>query len=358
MIRLSDRTAERFYTHNDARDGLTANGNGVTSSPPIPVIDVAGWITGDSSDTNAPAELDAACREVGFFLIAGHGIDPQLIADLREVCHAFFALPEETKASYQPRPGSGHGGYLRQEALAYSRGDPTPPDLKETFTCHRMDIPTDDPYYRTPEAQPHFTPNIWPGEVAGFEETWRRYYHAMDALAVRLMGLFAVALGVPQDRFDLSIDRSISAIRALHYPPLDHEPLPGQLRAGAHTDFGSLTLLIADDAPGGLEVLDRNGDWIPVPQVPGAIVVNIGDLMAQWTNDRWVSTMHRVVTPPVGPGTGRLSVAFFHQPNYDAVIEPLPTCCGPDNPARYEPVRSGAHLLRKVLLQRRMAAET
>ena len=145
-------------------------------------------------------------------------------------------------------------------------------------------------------------------------------------------------------------------MRALYYPALDKEPLPGQFRAGAHTDFGSFTMLMTDDAPGGLEVLHRNGSWMKVPHVPGALVVNIGDLMAQWTNDRWVSTMHRVVTPPVGPDTSRLSIVYFHQPNYDALIETLPTCCDADNPSRYDPVTSGQHLMRKVQLQREMAS--
>ena len=321
----------------------------------IPVIDVSAWLAGDSAAENTPAEIDSICRDHGFFVITGHGIEAQLISDVRAACISFFSLPEEVKAAYQPPPGE-YVGYLRQEALSYSRGDASPPDLKETYTCNRMDVPADDPYFHTPESRPFFSPNVWPGEVAGFSKAWIDYYRTADTLAVRMMGLMAVALGLPQDQFDPYVDRSISSMRALYYPALDKEPLPGQFRAGAHTDFGSFTMLMTDDAPGGLEVLHRNGSWMKVPHVPGALVVNIGDLMAQWTNDRWVSTMHRVVTPPVGPDTSRLSIVYFHQPNYDALIETLPTCCDAGNPSRYDPVTSGQHLMRKVQLQREMAS--
>lgn len=133
------------------------------------------------------------------------------------------------------------------------------------------------------------------------------------------------------------------------YPPQTSPPLPGQLRRGAHTDFGSLTILYQDAAPGGLQVQTAVGDWRDVPPVGGSFVVNLGDLMAAWTNDRWVSTMHRVVNPSTDvAATRRLSIAFFHQPNFDTIIECIPTCLAPGGRPRYEPVTSGQWLIDKL----------
>jgi isopenicillin N synthase-like dioxygenase len=124
------------------------------------------------------------------------------------------------------------------------------------------------------------------------------------------------------------------------------------LRSAPHTDFGSITLLLTEDKPGGLQVLDQNERWCDVQPLPGAYIVNLGDLMAQWTNDRWRSTVHRVVNPPHEPGldSRRQSIVFFHQPNYDAVVECIPTCRDAAHPARYAPVRSGEHLHHKLTL--------
>src|SRR5262249_40240012 len=157
------------------------------------------------------------------------------------------------------------------------------------------------------------------------------------------MRAFALALELPEHFFDDKIDKHFSNLVAYHYPPLDVPPLPGQLRGGAHTDFGSLTLLYAWPSVAGLQVFDGR-DWRDVPAVPDTFVVNLGDLMAQWTNDRWVSTLHRVVNPS-GPeqNVSRMSIAFFHQPNFDALIECLDHKAAP----KYQPTTSGEHLRQK-----------
>ena len=166
----------------------------------------------------------------------------------------------------------------------------------------------------------------------------------MERVATALMRIFAVGLGMDQHYFDDKIDRHITNFSVLHYPEQPKEPLPGQLRAGAHTDYGSLTILKPDNAPGGLQVLNKDGQWIDVPTLPGTFVVNLGDLMAQSTIDRWVSTTApRGQSAGTASGSRRLSMAFFHQPNYDAVIECLPTCCGADRPPRYGRTTSGGH---------------
>ncbi len=318
----------------------------------IPVVDLGSALSGDGAAREDVARtIDHACRDVGFLVVTGHGVDSALVTRLRELAFCLFDLPLEVKERYEPEPGSGHGGYLNSEALSFSRDDASPPDLKETYTIHRPDFDGDS----AEVDDVHSRPNSWPAEVEEFEPITVEYFRAMERLAGQMMSLFALALELPESYFEPFVDRSISAIRMLHYPPVNEPPLEGQLRAGAHTDFGSLTLLLTDDAPGGLQVLRREG-WFDVPHIPGSFVVNIGDLMAQWTNDRWSSTLHRVAVPPLSSSSRRLSVAFFHQPNHDSVIETLPTCLGPGERPRYPPVTSGDHLLTKVMKQRQMGA--
>ena len=141
----------------------------------------------------------------------------------------------------------------------------------------------------------------------------------------------------------------------LHYPPQLETPKPGQLRAGAHSDYGSLTIVKLDAAEGGLQVQTRDGAWLDVPHVPEAFVVNLGDLMAEWTNDRWVSTLHRVVNPSrtAGESARRMSMTFFHQPTYHAVIACLPNCADTQRPPRHGSIPSGEHVWMKINKHRR-----
>jgi isopenicillin N synthase-like dioxygenase len=156
---------------------------------------------------------------------------------------------------------------------------------------------------------------------------------------------------LPEDYFEPAIDRHITNLCLNYYPPRRTPPLPGQLRRGAHTDYGSLTILHQDDAPGGLQVRVSD-DWADVPHIPGSYVINIGDLMARWTNDRWVSTVHRVINPAAADaGRERLSIPFFHQPNHDALIECLPSCATEARPPRYAPVTSGEWVRRQTRRQ-------
>jgi isopenicillin N synthase-like dioxygenase len=160
------------------------------------------------------------------------------------------------------------------------------------------------------------------------------------------MRVFAAALDLPEDFFEKSIDSPVSALRALNYPATSVPPMPGQLRAGAHTDYGSLTILLPQEGSRGLQIHTPKGEWHDVPPVPGAFVINIGDLMARWTNDRWVSTLHRVVNAD-GSAARRQSLAFFHQPNWHAEIACLESCLAPGAEPLYEPVLSGPYLMSK-----------
>ena len=231
--------------------------------------------------------------------------------------------------------------------MAKSRNVETPPDLKESFNGGPLSTPEG---VTDPEALAFcYAKTIWPQKPEGFAEAWRVYYAAMEDLAARLMRVFALALKLPEDHFAQFIDAPVSALRALNYPEQRTAPKSGQLRAGAHTDYGSLTILLPQANSKGLEIQMPDGRWTPVPRAPGAFVINIGDLMARWTNDRWVSTLHRVANPSPEDGglSRRQSLAFFHQPNWSAEIACLDACLGPGEKPKYAPVLSGPYLMSK-----------
>ncbi len=311
----------------------------------VPIIDIAPFRHGAAAQRRAVADaVDRACRDIGFLVIGGHGVDAALIERTREVSRAFFDLPLAEKqrvARPAPHVTRGYIG-LDEESLARSR-DPSAygSDLNESLMIGPVDAP---PPEVAAAGGAHFAPNLWPAEPRELRDTYCAYYRAMGTLAATLMRIFALALKLPEDFFDAKIDRHISRLRVRNYPAQHTPPAPGQIRAGAHSDYGSLTLLATQDKPGGLQVCNAQGNWVDVPILPGTFIVNIGDLMARWSNDTWVSTLHRVVNPPAGSGedSRRLSLVFFHNPNHDAQIANLVA----DQPARYPPTTSGDHLRR------------
>lgn len=295
------------------------------------------------------AEVDRICRTTGFLAVTNHGVPQDVIDAAWSKARAFFDLPleekERAKAPYKGYPYGYLGPEL--EALARSRNVDSPPDLKESFNGGPLRVPAG---MKDAEALAFcYADTIWPQAPDGFVEAWKGYYAALEDLAVRIMRLFATALELPETYFDRFIDAPISALRALNYPEQHVPPKPGQIRAGAHTDYGSLTILLPQAGSRGLEIITPDGEWTPVPPIPGAFVINIGDLMARWTNDRWVSTVHRVVNPPANEGgmDRRQSMAFFHQPNWNAEIVVLDACLDVGETPKYEPVRSGPYLMGK-----------
>jgi isopenicillin N synthase-like dioxygenase len=315
----------------------------------VPIIDIAPFLSGSPEGKRRVADLaGSACEEIGFLIVKGHGVPRDLVEEMYDVSKRFFALPLDEKMRARGRDRSRGYGALGEEALSYGLGRAAPADVKEGLYEGPMDVP-DTAYFRGPAGAPHFVPNVWPERPPELERVWRAYYRRMERVASDIMRVFAVALDLPEHYFADKIDKHPSRVRAIHYPDQRDEPLPGQLRAGEHTDYGTMTILKIEDAPGGLQVRTRHGVWLDVLAVPDTFVVNIGDLMMHWTNDRWISTLQRVVNPPRDKtlGTGRLSLAFFHQPNYVALIECLPSCQGPGNPAKHPPVTSGEYRNRK-----------
>ncbi len=321
----------------------------------VPVIDIGGLSSDRIEARRAVArELGAACEKIGFIVVTGHGVDPALIHGAYDAAQAFFDLPDTEKRRAMSGAGGGFRGYtpLASEALAQTLEVRSRPDLFEAFTVGRTSVP-DDAYHRR-YASDCFAPNAWPAAPDRFGPLAAAYYEAMEGLALRLMRGFALALDLEEDFFEDKFDKHISNMRFINYPEQRVAPEPGRLRCGAHSDYGSLTIVYARAADGGLQVKAAAGGWSDVPLVPGGFVINLGDLLAEWTNDRWVSTVHRVANP-MRPGAEksnrRQSIAFFHQPNHDALIECIPTCRSVDNPPRHAPILSGEHLMKKVSRQ-------
>ena len=303
--------------------------------------------------------IDRACRDSGFFRIPLACIPAETAAGAWASARAFFAQPEAIKQRVAfPEPGYPYGySPYRYEKLArsltgnrddgdgddagkagYNDAGYDEADLKESFSagpdCGSQVLPEEAAWVRSP--------SIWPDHPPGFREAWVRYYRALSDVAARLLRSMAVALELAPEHFDPLIDRHISSMRAIYYPALDHDP-DKALRAGAHSDYGTLTILRTDEVPG-LEIWRDGGTWEPVTPEPDTFVVNLGDSIARWTNDRWRSTVHRVTATERRP---RYSFAFFHMANWDATIKCLPTCLEVGRHSRYQPVRAGPWLMRK-----------
>ena len=335
----------------------------------LPVLDLARWAGGPAERGTLARSLDAAASEVGFFQLVGHGVPGDLIAAARAVTSEYFERPEAEKLAHRSPSAEINRGYAARasESLAYSLGDgvaPRPPDLFEAFNVGEEGWPADDPVY-TARAHDIFAANIWPAVPAAFRSTVLAYFDAVRSLAQRFGAVVAAALGLEEGFFADKVDHSTNLLRIINYTTAagDADPLERQVGMGAHSDYGLFTILFADQVPG-LQVLGGDGAWVDAVPLPGAFVVNIGDLMAQWTNDRWRSTIHRVL-PPARPASGvnqRRSIAFFFDGNWDMTVAPLPTCVTAERPARYEPVRAGEHLMAKLvgprLLQASKAAST
>src|SRR2546427_11773849 len=218
----------------------------------VPVIDLAPARAAAADRLRVAAAIDAACREIGFFAIDGHGVPAPVVDELRAVAHAFFAMPREDKlAARHPVAGTNRGYHpVGGEALSSANDAPAPPDLKEFFHVGPVDVGS-DAYYTSAEGRRHFTPNVWPAAPPDFERAATGSYRAMSDLVRSLMRLAALALSVDETVFDDKVDRSVGTMRLNYYPAQARLPTPGQLRAGAHTDYGGVTLLSGGGGSGG-----------------------------------------------------------------------------------------------------------
>jgi len=303
----------------------------------VPIIDVSGLRRADpAARRQVAAALGAACRGAGFFLVTGHGIAPEGTQRLFAAARALFALPDAAKQALSIRHSPHNRGYV---GLSEEQLDPTrPADRKKAFNVG-LDLAPDDPGVMA--GKPFRGVNLWPEGAPDLRQDVMAHFDAAWALGRLLHRGFALDLGLAEEFFEGKLDRPLATLRLLHYPAGSGGE--AALGAGEHTDYGNVTVL-ATDGVAGLEVRRRGGGWEEVPQVPGAFVCNIGDCLMRWTNDVYVSTPHRVRAP----AAERYSAAFFLDPNPDAVVEVLPSCTGPRNPARY-PAVTGADYLRERL---------
>ncbi len=317
----------------------------------IPTIDLTPLRTGgDAGRCEVARQIDEACRDTGFFLVAGHGVPTELIAKTRQRAIDFFALPDEEKLKVKRPPAKISRGYnwIGDRSIAYSMGQATPPDIQEAFAFGQESA--DLAAKVDPTSAQMYAPNIWPEHPHDFKQTLVAYYETMMGLAGSVLRAMATALDGNENYFADKFDRQASVCRVIRYPAVRETPLPGQLRAGAHTDYGIMTFVRGDDTPGGLQVQHRNGSWIDVHIPADGFCCNIGDLMGRWSNDRWVSTMHRVAVPPPGATPqDRISLVFFTNPNPDAEIRCLDSCLRAGEAPKYPPITVSEHYLGKLM---------
>lgn len=305
-------------------------------STPLPLIDIADLRSGDRAAREAVARrLGEACEQRGFFYVVNHGVDAALMDQVFACSQRFFALDEASKMQVDKRLSRCNRGYEPLRAQTLEAG--AAPDLKESFYIG-AEVPEDDP--RVQAGRFNTGPNQWPAQWPEFRRVMQAYYQQAYGLGATLIRGMALSLALPEHYFDAYLQDAAATLRLLHYPPQPANPAPGEQGCGAHTDFGGLTLLLQDQA-GGLQVWDAQAaGWIDAPPVPGAYVVNIGDLMARWTNDRYVSTLHRVINRS---GGDRYSVPFFFTGNPLHPIACIPSCLDAGQTPKYPVVTVEQH---------------
>jgi isopenicillin N synthase-like dioxygenase len=304
----------------------------------IPIVDVAGLRSPDVAErARVATAMGHAAREIGFLYVANHGIPADMLAEAFAASRRFFELPQAEKQALDIRRSPHNRGYA--SAGTEQLDETAVPDRKEAFNVG-FDLAPDDPEVLA--GAPFRGVNVWPA-LRGFRATMLAYFDACMRLSGLLHRGFARDLGLDEDFFAPLTDRPMATLRVLRYPARDPSAASDAPGAGTHTDYGNITLL-ATDGVAGLEVRRRDGVWIDAPDIPGALIVNIGDLLMRWTNDVYVSTPHRVRQP----ARERHSIAFFMDPNPAAWVEVLPGCLAPGETARYRPI-SGADYLRSRL---------
>jgi isopenicillin N synthase-like dioxygenase len=316
----------------------------------VPTIDITPFVADGGADERAAvaAAVEDACRTVGFMQIVGHGIPTAAVDGLKGAIDDFFAMTFDEKMTFRPPSSAVNRGYSGPltERLSYSLGVTSAADLFEAFNVGT-------PASRFPHlalSPDQYPENIWPSRA--FRAAVEHWFEHAATLARRITKLFAAALGLPPDFFEPYQDHSLDVLRLNHYRMPDGPVTLAdeQLGMGAHTDYGIVTVLWADPVKPGLQILDGEGRWHDVLPAPGALLINLGDMMARWTNDRWTSTMHRVLPPIDGHGrvVRRRSAAFFHDGNADAIVACLPGCAASPTDVLYPPITVGDHIAAKL----------
>ena len=319
----------------------------------VPLVDISAYV-GDSADgdrAETARQIDQACRAVGFIQIVGHGIPGPVITGLTEAIDRFFDLDLEAKTAYRTPPEINRGySPPKSESLSLSLGVESASHMNDFFEAFNVGATAADYPHVSDLPAVEYAENVWP-DVDGFETKIAAYFAEAARVARTMTRIFADALGLDDDFFPEHTDHSLDLMRMNNYalPEGTDITLDGELMGmGEHTDFGIVTILWADQVRG-LQVLGTDGTWNDVQPAEGALLINLGDVTARWTNEQWMSTLHRV-KPPIIDGTiqRRRSVAFFHDGNVEAVIKTLPWCVDDEHPDLYEPVTISEHIAAKL----------
>ena len=319
----------------------------------VPTVDITAWVRNGSPAAKAsvaPA-VDVACREVGFMQVLGHGCPASVIGGLAGAMDDFFALDLEEKKQSVTRKGVNRG-YTppKGESLSLSLGVESATRMNDFFEAFNVGSVASDFPTLGLEAQDDYAENIWPVGIPNFRLRVERYFAEARRVANTMTDIFAKALGVEPNFFDEFTDHSIDVLRMNNYAlPPGTVDLDGDLIGmSEHTDFGIVTVLWADQVQG-LQVLGADGSWNDVSPADDALLINLGDLTARWTNERWQSTLHRV-KPPIVDGTiaRRRSAAYFHDGNSDAVISAIPSCVPDGAEPLYPPITVTGHIAAKL----------
>jgi isopenicillin N synthase-like dioxygenase len=318
----------------------------------VPVVDISAYVGAGTAEQRAAAAtaMDEACRTVGFIQVVGHGV-PTTVADgLAAAMDAFFAQPLATKRAWRTPPEVNRGySPPRSESLSLSLGVEAATRMNDFFEAFNVGASQASYPHAPGLPQPDYAENTWPG-VPGFRAAVEAWFTEAARVARTLTRVFADALDLAPDFFAKLTDHSLDVLRMNNYAlPEGTVRLDGELTGmGEHTDYGIVTVLWADQVAG-LQVLGTDGGWHDVLPADGALLVNLGDVTARLTNERWMSTLHRV-KPPIVDGTirRRRSAAFFHDGDVEAVVAPLPSCLGPGEEPRYLPVTIGEHIAAKL----------
>ncbi|RJF87733.1 isopenicillin N synthase family oxygenase [Oleomonas cavernae] len=327
-----------IQTGNGAR-AMASTGLSAQTVPftEIPIIDFAPMAGGgDAAREAVGLAVREACIKVGFFYARNSGVSPATVAETYRAARNFFALPLATKQAIHIGQSTNHRGYV---PLLEENTDPTARgDLHEAFDM-ALEVPADDADVLA--GQSLYGPNVWPDGPPGFRAAMNAYYAEIYQFGRKIFRAFAIALDLGEYYFEPHITKPTAQLRVLHYPSQDGPVDDRQIGIGAHSDYECFTILSQEDVPA-LQLLNSAGQWVHAPPIPDTFIVNVGDMMARWTNDIFKSTVHRAINRS---GRERYSIPFFFGPNFTTPVEVFPTCAGPGNPAKYPPTTAGQYIL-------------
>jgi isopenicillin N synthase-like dioxygenase len=298
-----------------------------TPTVPIPVVDLGPFLAGEPGALErTAAELRDVCENVGFMYISNHGVPAELMQQTFAAAEAFHAQSLDAKMAIKLNDRmQGYMPYKSSVARANGLVAVRKPNENEAF-------------FVNPERDPAHQMNRWPEALPSFETTTLQCFAALEALALRMLPLYARALDLPATYFDRLCDTSYSSLRLTHYPPVDYGS--DEYGIAPHTDSSFLTLLATNPVPG-LQIRTRDGEWMDAPVIPDTFVVNTGDVLKQWSNGRFISTPHRAFNKEA---RARYAIPFFFHPNQDTSIAPLPTCVDDAHPAQFPDQTVGEYM--------------